>query len=381
MQSAVVTSTNMLEKIGKEIEAANEYAKEKMDGLVTRPISKLFSPEQPVLRQGTNGKFKIGYIVTTCSPATHAHIELAKYAIEKLDLTHVFYLVWPFQYIPGFHAKDVSEWASEETHLNHSQREKILALSIADAGIPASVFADTADLYKLSAKNYKPDDKHSYFWTGTWYVIRCLQAQLMSTLNTGKDSFEFHFICGEDQFNPNIQAFVQEHLTDGDLVEKVWKDYSITQELALHNVFGVPRNTKDTTIEHFEFNHCKYENKVTIGDPLKCQDISATQIRRGQAVPLEDYCTSSAAKYIRDHGFWGYDKLPKPEPHTHHVRENYEPLHKFLPLAGNPNNMVQFGGNDFGVFAKKVGHDFDDPYCILYQVQSKPYFRKYYVSQ
>ncbi len=248
---------------------------------------------------GTGGK--VGYIIATCSPVTHAHIELAKQAIDSLRLDLVFFVIWPFHFIPGFHSKPLDGWAKEQRHLDWEHRVAILEHALQEmADTRIRVLGMSRQWYIESQRNFSADDRNSYFWTGTWYVVRKLQWHLRQVVN---GDLEFYFVCGADQFNPNIYAFLFDQGT-----EKVWLDYSITQHLTLHHIYAVPRDGSGGDIERFKVPP-GIKAKVIIGAPLQCHSLSATQIRLNQMPPgkgLEDFCPQGAARYIREQHFWGY---------------------------------------------------------------------------
>src|SRR5947207_1034400 len=60
---------------------------------------------------------RIGYIVATCSPVTRGHLGLARQAADSMGLDAVYFLPWPFFYIPGFHGHPLDRWVAEKEHL------------------------------------------------------------------------------------------------------------------------------------------------------------------------------------------------------------------------------------------------------------------------
>lgn len=243
------------------------------------------------------GAKRVGYIVATCSPCTLAHLELAEQAVEELDLDHLFFLVWPFHYIPGFHARPIEPWVEKERLLPWEDRVDLVARGAGDPRI--RVLTETADWYRESGSNFDADEPLSAFWTGTWYVIRKLQWQVRTLV--GND-VEFYFVCGADQFNPNVRQFVE---AGGS--EKVWKDYSIVQQLAIHHVYGVARGSDVAPLEEFlpPFGSV---HDVFHGAAVPHTDISATAIRFRQIADYElERCVApTVATRIRERGWWGY---------------------------------------------------------------------------
>jgi nicotinic acid mononucleotide adenylyltransferase len=319
-------------------------------------------------------KIRVGYIVATCSPATRAHVELAEQAIRDLGLTHVFFVIWPFHYIAGFHAAPLNAWIEREKHIDEEHRENILRLSLEEAGTPASVFGEAAALYRASSENFSASDRDSFFWTGTWFVLRVLQRQVIASMGIAPSDISFYFICGEDQFNPNIQSAV-----DNGATEKVWKDYSIAQHLAIHNVYAVPRGGLHDTIEHFETHDSRLDHKVMIGAQLTNSSMSATKIRLGLADPLESFCYPRAAAYIRQNRFWGYGNARSGAVRIPPA-ETYEPLRKFIRASALVESNLHSEDEDRFVWADRTMERPGDPYLILFRSQEKPHFQRYYVS-
>jgi len=375
MKSAFLhPSETVVQNILREQDQAMKYNIEKSKSLMEITDRSSIKNDTKSFRKFTNGKFRIGYIVATCSPTTRAHIELAKQAIDDLGLSHVYFILWPFHYIRGFHANPLEEWIDKERHIDHGHRERILSLSIMESRVSASEYKESLELYKQSELHFDKNEKNSYFWTGTWFVIRNLQRQVIHHLGVSDDKVEFFFICGEDQFNPNIYSLIE-----GDTSEKVWKDYSIAQHLLLHNVYAVPRGSYDDTIERFEVFDGRFANKIIIAERITNSNISATKIRNGSAEPLESYCYMSACEYIRAHNFWNYGNT-RPKIIHNKIDEIYEPLRKFLDSKSIDEDTIIKDNIKFKIWAKPSDYDSDEKYCILYQPESKPYFRKYYLN-
>lgn len=245
---------------------------------------------------------RIGYIVGTCSPVTKGHMALVQQAADQMDLDLVYFVLWPFHYIQGFHSGPLDNWVADQRHVEWSDRMSILNAALHAEGDPRlRALADAERLYCASERNFDADDDASSFWTGTWFVLRSLQKALQAEAPI---PLEFTFICGADQFNPNVTATFA-----GDSVEKVWKDYAMGFQLALHNVYTVPR-TKDGS-DLFEFHTPQgYRNKVMQGAPIEYSELSATKVRFQRLEgDLSQVCPPGAAKVIKLAGHWGYGQL------------------------------------------------------------------------
>ncbi len=249
-----------------------------------------------VAASGTN---RIGYIVTTCSPVTKAHIELGQQAADNLGLGKVIYVIWPFHYIPGFHNLPVEEWVQKEKHIPWNLRVELLERAITDASDSRlSVLRESKEWYIRSGVNWNSDEAQSSFWTGTWYVLRLIQAQIREI----NPSADFVFICGSDQFNPNVIA--QEH---GGGTEKVWKDYSLAEQLAIHDIYAVPRGSGEGQLIHTPPTNL-IQHRVIEGTLLEHSKISATKIRSGEMTDEEliDATYPSVVRAIKRKHLWGY---------------------------------------------------------------------------
>lgn len=246
----------------------------------------------------------VGYIQTTCSPVTQAHVELAKQAADELGLTRVFFIIYPFRFIPGFHKLDVETWASEQRHLPWEERFELLCESLRDARDERLVgLQEAKEWYLESIGIFSIKERLSGFWTGTWYIMRKLQWWARQWL---ADRAPFVFVCGGDQLNANVDALIAE---EG--VYEAFRDYSIAQHLLIHDVFAVPRATAKKEIEAVEQFSAPFgcEHRVLLGHPLLHGSVSATQVRFQTLPPgvaLEDYLTAGAARMIRARGWWGY---------------------------------------------------------------------------
>lgn len=259
-------------------------------------------PEEDLARVRTGEVRRIGYIVGTCSPVTKGHLTLVQQAADDMGLDMVYFVLWPFHYIQGFHAGPLDNWVAEQRHVEWEERMEILDSALAVEGDPRlRSLADSKCLYQASERNFDATDDASSFWTGTWFVLRALQKALQLEAPVPLD---FTFICGADQFNPNISATFS-----GDGVEKVWKDYGLGFQLALHNVYAVPRSEDGTDLVPFE-TPSGYKYRVVQGAPLTLADMSATKIRfRKLDCDLEQVCPSGAVRQIKLIGHWGYGQM------------------------------------------------------------------------
>lgn len=239
---------------------------------------------------------RIGYIVATCSPPTKAHIELANKSVIDLNLDALYFIIWPFHYISGFHSANMLDWVLEQKHYSWDIRVDLLKLAIRECGnSKIKVLDATKEWYKESEKEFVFSNKRSYFWTGSWYVIRRLQSVLNEKIN-GSNSISYYFISGSDQFNPNIYALIN------DSTEKIWKDYSIAEHLALHNYYAVDRGN----IEFFVPPNC-IKNKIIFSNKLKYTNLSATKVRFSKNLQiLKNICPPAVANKIIEKNLRGY---------------------------------------------------------------------------
>jgi nicotinic acid mononucleotide adenylyltransferase len=248
---------------------------------------------------------RVGYIVATCSPVTKAHLALAKSAADDLGLDAIFFLLWPFHYIDGFHKSTMMQWVDENRHLQWADRLDLLTRGLRDlADERIWVLEESEAWYKQSVENYRPQDRPSVFWTGTWYLMHKLQWLVRDACGEGA---RFVFVCGGDQFNPNVDGLVYSAGT-----EQVWTDYSIPHHLAIHDLYVVPRNPeKFGPLEGFSppFG-CDHE--IRIAEALPETRFSATHVRMNRfpdGYDLDDYVTPGVAVRIREKGWWGYSDL------------------------------------------------------------------------
>lgn len=164
MKSAFLhPSETVVQNILREQDQAMKYNIEKSKSLMEITDRCSIKNDTKSFRKFTNGKFRIGYIVATCSPTTRAHIELAKQAIDDLGLSHVYFILWPFHYIRGFHANPLEEWIDKERHIDHGHRERILSLSIMESRICASEYKESLELYKQSEIHFDENEKKFLF--------------------------------------------------------------------------------------------------------------------------------------------------------------------------------------------------------------------------
>jgi hypothetical protein len=177
MNADIAIKETLLKKILQEISLAKRYQSRN-----AALIDEYTRPDWPMPQDLKDAAYRsdkdirIGYIVATCSPTTRAHIELAEQAGRDLGLTHVFFILWPFHYIAGFHSTSLNAWIEKEQHIGEEHREAIPRLSLQDAGSAASVYGETAALYRASVENFSAKDRDSFFWTGTWIVLRVLES-------------------------------------------------------------------------------------------------------------------------------------------------------------------------------------------------------------
>ena len=122
---------------------------------------------------------KIGYIVATCSPVTKAHIELANKAISDMSLDVLYFIVWPFYYIKGFHSENMLNWVKEQKLVDWKDRVELLKIAIEENdNKKIEILYQSKEWYKESEKYFNINIVESYFWTGSWYIIRKLQTIL-----------------------------------------------------------------------------------------------------------------------------------------------------------------------------------------------------------
>lgn len=252
-------------------------------------------------REANRNTGKVGYVVATASPVTRAHIALARTAADDMKLDRVVFLLWPFHYIPGFHAAPLDAWVAEQRHLPWEERYALLDTAIRETGDPRLAVLQRSKAWYIESESiYDAVEPLSAFWTGTWYVLRKLQWAL-----TRDRDRRFCFVCGVDQFNPNVETLL---FSEG--TEQVWRDYSVAQHLAIHDVYAVPRDMLDSEKDIEEFSEpfgC--DHAVVIGRRLEESRFAASRVRFGKLEPgmkLEDYVHPGVAAAIRTRGWWGH---------------------------------------------------------------------------
>ena len=108
---------------------------------------------------------------------------------------------------------------------------------------------------------------------------------------------EYFFISGSDQYNPNIYSLIDNGK------EKVWKDYSIAQQLALHNFYVRNRDS----LEYFippKWIH----NKIFFYEKLQYNFLSATKVRLSKnEKELFAICPYSVSNKIIEKRLWSYN--------------------------------------------------------------------------
>ena len=100
--------------------------------------------------------------------------------------------------------------------------------------------------------------------------------------------------------------FLNVYALIGEGREKVWRDYSIAERLALHSVVAFPRT--GYVMERFQPPHW-LGKKVLYAPRLKHHEVSASAIRNGQ-VPdslLPKFVPEAVARYISERNPWAQD--------------------------------------------------------------------------
>jgi nicotinic acid mononucleotide adenylyltransferase len=245
---------------------------------------------------------RIGYVIGTFSPVTHAHLDLARNAADELGLARVTFVTYPFRHIPDFHTEPLDEWVSRLRHIGWEERIELMQRAVEDTRDGRlHVLVESKPWYEESIPNWRAGDRLSTFWTGTWYLMRKLQWLIRDRLG---DNVGFVFACGADQFNANVDALLYaEGLSDA------FRDYSIAEHLAIHDVYAAPRegDEGDALEEFIAPFGC--EHSVIVGAPLPNTLFSATQVRfqrLEEGRRLEDYVTPGVAARIREKKLWGY---------------------------------------------------------------------------
>jgi len=192
-------------------------------------------------------------------------MKLAEKAIQELNLDYIFFIIWPFHYIEGFHSKDMKEWIKKQKHYDWDIRVSLLEKELLRKDKNYSkikILYEAKEWYIESKNQFDAVDHHSYFWTGSWFVIRKLQSAISSAYNY-EEEFSFFFVVGTDQFNPNVYSLIDTK----NAKEKVWLDYSIEEQLALHNVFVAQREEQEFFVPPVETkNKIHFSNKLVHGN-------------------------------------------------------------------------------------------------------------------
>lgn len=244
------------------------------------------------IREMSHSGNRIGYILRACCPFTKAEIELAQQAVQTLKLDKLVFIIWPFRYINGFDSALLDAQQAKTAVPVWEERMEILRHGLEYVkDDKLQILEASKDWYIQSEKMSDANDSMNPFWTGTWFVIRKLQ-YFLNQLSEEKK--EFFYCCGEDQFNPNIYQLVRQGQ------EKIWKDYSILQQLAIHHVFVVPQNEK--SLQKFEVPNWS-SHKVFFGTKLKNSSTPA-QNRGLKTINMVNVgCVGGVASYLVQRGF------------------------------------------------------------------------------
>jgi hypothetical protein len=298
---SIVSAGDLVRRFWEDYASAKEYAKTMEARWVPRWAEEDDGDWLP--DAGTAGSdCRIGYVVGTFSPVTRAHLDLALNCADELGLARVSFVTYPFRHIPDFHTEPLDEWVSRLRHVEWEERTELMQQSVEDAGDDRlHVLVESKPWYEESIPNWRADDRLSTFWTGTWYLMRKLQWLIRRGL--GED-VGFVFACGADQFNASVDALLYaEGLSDA------FRDYSIAEHLAIHDVYAAPRvGEEGDALEEF-IAPFGCEHSVVIGSPLPNTRFSATQVRfqrLEEGRRLEDYVTPGVAARIREKRLWGY---------------------------------------------------------------------------
>jgi nicotinic acid mononucleotide adenylyltransferase len=244
----------------------------------------------------------VGYVVGTFSPVTRAHMELARQSADEMGLAKVILVTYPFQYIPGFHTEPLDDWVRQGRHIPWEERIDLLHRAMEDEGDDRlNALEESKAWYEESVPNWRVEDRLSTFWTGTWYLMRKLQWHVKAALG---EETPFVFVCGADQFNANVDALLY-----GEGTSDAFRDYSIAQHLAMHDVYTVARSGEEGgVLEEFSVPFGS-EHGVVIGSELPNTRLCATHVRfqrLEEGRSLEDYVTPRVAARIREQRLWGY---------------------------------------------------------------------------
>lgn len=298
---AELSARDVVRRFWAEYAAAKEYARRMEERWAPR-WEQEEDGERFVVDRTAASDGGIGYVIGTFSPVTRAHLDLATNAADDLGLARVIFVTYPFRHIPEFHTEPLDEWVARLQHIPWEERIDLMRQAVEDAGDGRlDVLVESKPWYEESIVNWDAGDRSSIFWTGTWYLMRKLQWLVKRKLG---DDVRFVFACGADQFNANIDELLYaEGLSDA------FRDYSIAEHLAIHDVYAAPRAPgAEDPLEEFVAPFGA-EHAVIIGSPLPNTRFSATQVRLRRLEEgrrLEDYVTPGVAARIREKRLWGY---------------------------------------------------------------------------
>jgi hypothetical protein len=238
---------------------------------------------------------RIGYIIRTCCPFTAADIELAQQAADTLNLDKLVFIIWPFRYLNGYHSALLNNQEVANQPQEWEERMEILRHVLASVNDDRLTILEASKEWFLQSEQMESaNDPINPFWTGTWFVVRKLQ-YLLNQIETK----EYFYCCSEDQFNPNLYSLIKQGQ------EKIWKDYSILQQLALHHVFVVPKAAEP--LHKFVAPEWS-SHKVIFGTPLKSNPLT-NQKRTNKTINMVNVgCVGGVANYLIRRGLFKGDK-------------------------------------------------------------------------
>lgn len=300
-QVVTISAARLMRSFWAEYFAAKEYARKMQERWVGRWEKE--ADGMPLFGDdGTDKGGGIGYVVGTFSPVTRAHLNLAKQSADEMALAKVVFVTYPFRYIPGFHTEPIEDWVHRGRHVPWEDRFDLLQQAVDGEGDSRlHALEESKAWYEESVENWRVEDRMSIFWTGTWYLMRKLQWHVRAALG---EHTPFVFVCGADQFNANVDAILYAEGTS-----EAFRDYSIAQHLAIHDVYAIPRSGEEgDDLEEF-IAPFGCEHAVVIGSELANTRLCATHVRfqrMEEGRQLEDYVTPLVAARIREKGLWGY---------------------------------------------------------------------------
>lgn len=276
------------DKIASEYIDIMCYSKQKQVSLEALIGKETISAEVKAI--AASGK-RIGYILRACCPFTKAEIELAQQAVQTLNLDKLVFIIWPFRYVNGYDSVPLEPTTPKAQLQSWEERMEILRHGLEFVKDDKLTLLEASKAWFVQSEKLSDSkDPMNPFWTGTWFVIRKLQ-YFLNKLSTGN---EFFYCCGADQFNPNIYPLVREGQ------EKIWKDYSILQQLALHHVFVVPQGEKP--IQKFEVPSWSH-HKVFFGTKLKNTSSPSSGPRTNKTINMMNVgCIGGVANYLVKRG-------------------------------------------------------------------------------